>query len=153
PSNSFGASLTSTLAAGTYYLVVHSTGGYGNLGRYTVHGTVAAATTVPGSQLPPPTTTPSQPAGSSSAGTATTQVVDDGAAAFKSLGGWTTLTGVGYASDIKWSAAGSGGSSVWTFTGLAPGQYRVAATWTGSALNAVDAPFSMSDGTRLLSTV
>ena len=70
-----------------------------------------------------------------------------------SLGGWTTLTGIGYASDIRWSAAGSGAVSTWTFTGLTPGQYRVAATWTGSALNATDAPFSISDGNQSLSTV
>src|SRR4029453_6891247 len=35
PTNPLAASLSSTPAAGTYYLVVHSTGGYGNLGRYT----------------------------------------------------------------------------------------------------------------------
>jgi hypothetical protein len=80
-------------------------------------------------------------------------VVDNGAAAFTSLGSWTTLTGVGYASDIKWSAAGSGAASTWTFSGLTPGQYRLAATWTGSALNAVDAPFAILSDGRLLSTV
>src|SRR5262249_4351104 len=68
PSNSLGASLTSTLAAGTYYLVVHSSGGYGNLGRYTVHGSVGAAMAGAGSQPPPPSAAPSPPAGRSSAG-------------------------------------------------------------------------------------
>jgi hypothetical protein len=36
---------------------------------------------------------------------------------------------------------------------LAPGQYRLAATWLGSALNATDAPFAISSGSKLLSTV
>jgi hypothetical protein len=151
PSNTLGASLATALAAGTYYVVVHSSGGYGNLGRYALHGIVAAAGTVSGS--PPPPSTTQNPTTGSSSPTATSRVLDDGAAAFSALGGWTTLSGVGYASDIRWSGAGSGAASTWTFTGLAPGQYRVAATWTGSALNATDAPFTISDGSRALSTV
>ena len=39
------------------------------------------------------------------------------------------------------------------FTGLAPGQYRLAATWPGSALNANDAPFAISNAGKLLTTV
>src|SRR5207237_5710435 len=107
------ASLTATMASGTYYLVVHSSGGYGNLGRYALHGSVAGATSAPNSQ-PPPATTQNQPAGRTSPATATSHIVDDGAAAFMSLGGWTTLTGIGDASDIRWSAAGSGAVSTWT---------------------------------------
>jgi hypothetical protein len=152
PSNTLGASLATALAAGTYYLVVHASGGYGNLGRYALHGSIAAAGTVTGSQ-PPPSTTQNPPTGSTSPATVTGRVVDDGAAAFASLGGWTTLSGPGYASDIRWSGAGSGATSTWSFTGLAPGQYRLAATWTGSALNATDAPFTISDGTHVLSSV
>ena len=156
PANSFGASLMTTVAAGTYYLVVHSSGGYGDLGRYTLHGNIAAATTTPGSQPQPPTSPPQdQPEGESTPPpvTTTSRIVDDGTATFASAGSWNKLTGIGYASDTQWSAAGSGGTSTWTFAGLAPGQYRVAATWSGSALNAVDAPFSVSGGSRLLSTV
>ncbi len=154
--NTPGASLATNVAAGTYFLVVHSSGGYGNLGRYALHGNVVAATGIPIDQPPsqPPTpTTQNPPAGSTSTATTATRIIDDGTAAFTSLGGWQTLTGVGYGSDIRWSGAGSGATSAWTFTGLAPGQYRIAATWTGSALNATDAPFSISDGNRLLSTV
>src|SRR5205085_2277732 len=131
-------------------------GGYGNLGRYTLHGNIAAATTTPSSQ-PQPTSSPPlvQPAGEVAPSPATTnpRIVDDGTATFASAGSWNKLTGVGYASDTRWSAAGSGATSVWTFTGLAPGQYRLAATWSGSGLNAVDAPFSVLDGNRLLTTV
>jgi hypothetical protein len=44
PSNSFGASITATLSAGTYYLRVASHGNYGDVGSYTVRGTVASST-------------------------------------------------------------------------------------------------------------
>src|SRR5262245_23003516 len=57
PSTEFGASLTATVAAGTYYLVVRSSGGYGNLGRYSVHGTVPTpitTATTPSNPAPPP---------------------------------------------------------------------------------------------------
>ena len=40
PASSAGASLATVLASGTYYLAVHSSGGYGNLGSYTLTGTV-----------------------------------------------------------------------------------------------------------------
>ncbi|HEX5105711.1 MAG TPA: choice-of-anchor D domain-containing protein, partial [Pirellulaceae bacterium] len=40
PSASLGSSLATTLAAGTYYVAVHSSGGYGNLGTYTLSGSV-----------------------------------------------------------------------------------------------------------------
>lgn len=44
PANSFSASLARTLSAGTYYVLVRSSGGYGNVGQYTVSGTIAGAT-------------------------------------------------------------------------------------------------------------
>jgi hypothetical protein len=43
PGDSFGASLSRTLSAGTYYVMVHSSEGYGNVGQYTVSGTIAGA--------------------------------------------------------------------------------------------------------------
>lgn len=46
PSNSFGASITRTLAAGTYYLRVTSHGNYGDVGTYTVHGAVVGASAI-----------------------------------------------------------------------------------------------------------
>lgn len=149
---SYDAMLSRTLAAGTYYLVVRSSGGYGNLGRYTLSGTVATATTTPSSPTPAPTTPTTQPS-TTPVTTTTLRVVDDGTAAFAATGTWQTATGAGYASDIRSSAAGSGATSTWSFTGLAAGQYRLAATWLGSALNATDAPFAISSGSKLLSTV
>ncbi|WP_425615971.1 choice-of-anchor D domain-containing protein [Anatilimnocola sp. NA78] len=39
PTNSLSATLSSSLASGTYFVVVRSTGGYGNVGQYTLTGT------------------------------------------------------------------------------------------------------------------
>lgn len=47
PSGSLGASLSTTLTAGTYYLVARSVGDYGNAGQYTVTGSLPAAAAVP----------------------------------------------------------------------------------------------------------
>jgi fibronectin type 3 domain-containing protein len=46
PATSFGASITTTLAAGSYRLVVASQGNYGDLGQYTVSGTIVQAVPV-----------------------------------------------------------------------------------------------------------
>ena len=45
PSNSFGATITTTVGAGIYRLVVASGGGYGNVGQYTVSGTLQTPST------------------------------------------------------------------------------------------------------------
>ena len=47
PTNSFGASLTTTVSAGTFYLVARGTGAYGNIGQYTIAGTLPAQGTAP----------------------------------------------------------------------------------------------------------
>ena len=44
PSNSLNATITATVAAGEYRLVVRNTGEYGALGQYTVTGTIQAST-------------------------------------------------------------------------------------------------------------
>jgi hypothetical protein len=152
----FDASLSKTLAAGTYYLVVHSSGGYGNLGRYVLSGTISAAVATPSSQPPPsptPTTTPSPTPTTSTTTSSNAAIANDATAAFASAGAWTKLTGVGYSNNAQWSAAGSGTTATWTFSGLTPGQYQIAATWFGSALNATDAPFSIASGAQSLASV
>lgn len=153
---SFDASLSKVLAAGTYYVVVHSSGGYGNLGRYVLSGNISAAIATPTTQ-PPPTTTPTTTTSPSTTTSSTTSsnatIANDATAAFASAGPWTKLTGVGYSNNAQWSAAGSGATATWTFSGLAPGQYKISATWFGSALNATDAPFSISSGAQSLASV
>src|SRR5262249_48716566 len=43
PATSLGASITANLAPGQYFLAVRSHGEYGDVGQYTVTGTIAAA--------------------------------------------------------------------------------------------------------------
>lgn len=50
PTNSFGASIQTTLPAGTFYLMARGEGDYGNVGRYTINGSLAAT-----SDTTPPT--------------------------------------------------------------------------------------------------
>jgi hypothetical protein len=44
PTDSYGASISTTVSAGTYYLVAHSNGDYGDVGQYTITGTLPSAT-------------------------------------------------------------------------------------------------------------
>lgn len=44
PSTSFGASFTGTVVAGSYRVAVSSHGGYGDVGQYTISGTIAVPT-------------------------------------------------------------------------------------------------------------
>jgi fibronectin type 3 domain-containing protein len=46
PTDSFGASITATVAGGSYRLAVASHGHYGDVGQYTVGGTIVPSTTV-----------------------------------------------------------------------------------------------------------
>ncbi len=47
PGTSYGATLSHTLGAGTFYLVARGTGDYGNMGRYAITGTVPAPAPAP----------------------------------------------------------------------------------------------------------
>jgi hypothetical protein len=47
PGASLGASLSQVVGAGTYYLVARGMGDYGDMGRYTISGTVPAAASAP----------------------------------------------------------------------------------------------------------
>jgi hypothetical protein len=254
PATLLGSSLATTLAAGTYYVAVHSTGGYGNLGTYTLSGsvpggsggggggetqtpeisasvsgtavadggTVSFGTTTVGAPVSRTITitntgggtlnltalSTAMPAGftlvsnigstalgagqstsftvrlnATAAGTfggaisltnsdsdespynltlsgsvttaaaPTVRYIDNGAAGFTTTGTWFRTTGVGRESDVHWTIKGTGSSaSTWTFTGLTPGVYRVSATWPGSVNYAVDAPFSVYNGSQLLGT-
>jgi hypothetical protein len=91
---------------------------------------------------------------SSPAPAPTTQILDNGSAGFTTSGAWQRSTGVGYASDTHWIASGATSSTAtWSFSNLAPGQYRLAATWPASRLYATDAPFSVLNGSQKLGTV
>jgi fibronectin type 3 domain-containing protein len=44
PADSFGAAITTSLAAGSYRVAISSTGGYGNVGQYSLNGAVTTPT-------------------------------------------------------------------------------------------------------------
>ncbi len=82
------------------------------------------------------------------------QIIDDGDAAFAAVGEWAHWTGQGFESDIDESLPGNGAdTATWTFTGLMPGLYRVAATWTHYVNRASNAPFTILDDVTPLTTV
>ncbi len=81
-------------------------------------------------------------------------IIDDGDAGFNLTGAnWGTSSGVGYAGDIRWNAAGGGAETATWTTNLAPGTYQVAVTWKSGTNRATNAPFTVLDGTNPLATV
>jgi hypothetical protein len=81
------------------------------------------------------------------------QIIDNGDAGFQIVSGsWGTAL-AGYQGDLRYAAAGGGGSRAeWTLA-VSPGAYRVSATWIANSNRATDAPFSVFDGPTLLAAV
>jgi len=100
------------------------------------------------------------------AGAASLEVVDDDATILYLDNGSDGFTadpsfksrplGAAYGSDIHYQRGG-GGEATWTFTGLAEGEYLVAATWANkydNKYNSEKVPFSVTNGSdNLLSTL
>ena len=82
------------------------------------------------------------------------QILDDGGAGFSTSGsGWSVATNQGHQSDVRYSEAGNGSdTATWTFT-VAPGRYRVSATWTPYFNRATNSPYTVLDGATPLGTV
>ncbi|MEZ6147911.1 MAG: right-handed parallel beta-helix repeat-containing protein [Planctomycetaceae bacterium] len=76
-------------------------------------------------------------------------IIDDGDAGFATTIGWNApASGLGRDGDLRNAASGDGSKvATWTFSGLTPGDYQVAATWFAYTNRATDAPFSILDGT------
>jgi len=70
-------------------------------------------------------------------------VRDDGyATGYSDSGNLQLWTGQGFQSDVREAALGGAAqSATWTFTGLAPGTYRVSATWTPFSNRATNANY------------
>ena len=82
------------------------------------------------------------------------QTLDDGETGFASSAGWQSYAGAGYESDMHFKQSGSGSeAATWTFTGLAPGQYRVWTTWVPFSNRVTNAPYTILDGSMALQTV
>ncbi len=76
------------------------------------------------------------------------RVIDNADQGFSTTGIWTPFNGQGFDNDLHFSDAGNGSDvATWTFAGLAPGRYRVSATWSAHANRATNAPFTILDGT------
>lgn len=81
------------------------------------------------------------------------QIIDNGDAGFAAVGEWSRWTGQGYENDIHESLPGIGADvASWAFTGLVPGTYRVAATWSVYTNRATNAPFTILDAATPLTT-
>ena len=87
--------------------------------------------------------------------------VDDAggsAGGYARSGPWTSYAGLGYEGDHS-AAVGVGAAgpatatATWTFSGLAPGRYRVLATWVPADNRATDAPFTVGAGGAAPATV
>src|SRR5262249_29387262 len=78
------------------------------------------------------------------------RVIDDGAPGFSATAGFVPVSGRGFQNDVHRAAAGTGSEvAAWTFL-LEPGTYRVSVTWTASGNQAINAPFTVLDGTTAL---
>ncbi len=75
--------------------------------------------------------------------------IDDTMPGFRAIGNWATnANSLAYSGQFHSAAAGQGADqSIWTFSGLAPGQYQVLATWVPFGNRATNAPFTAADGT------
>ncbi|MDA0281813.1 MAG: choice-of-anchor D domain-containing protein [Planctomycetota bacterium] len=72
----------------------------------------------------------------------------DGPTAFSTVGSYSVFTGFGRNNSFEAAFAGDGSSvATWSFTGLTPGVYNVAATWTDYINRADDAPYTITDST------
>ena len=81
------------------------------------------------------------------------QIIDDGGAGFVTTGAWGVGTRSGFQGDHRFSSPGSGAATAtWTFD-VAPGQYRVSASWKGGLNRATNSPFTISDGGNPFATV
>ncbi len=95
------------------------------------------------------------PAASPTSGT----VINATEAGFTTVGSWTTLSNTGYKQlGVKY-ADGTDGAKIgtWTFTGLTPGDYRVAVQWTNYTTHnqghSLTAQYKVYDNASLLDTV
>src|SRR5262249_46210619 len=83
-----------------------------------------------------------------------TAIADDGdATGFSTTGSRTLWTGVGFHNQGHQGTPGTGSDkATWTFA-VAPGTYKVAATWAPHPNRADNAPYTVLDGSTSLGTV
>ncbi|MCE9553963.1 MAG: hypothetical protein K8T91_11390 [Planctomycetes bacterium] len=122
-----------------------TTTGSTTTGGTTTTGTTTGTTTTGTTTGTTSTTTGGSTTGSTPCTVGFGQLVDDAAAT--PVGTWTPFTGGGYNNNFRYIPGGSGSNSVtYQFTGLNPGQYQVAATWSASTSWALSTPYIVTGG-------
>jgi subtilisin family serine protease len=77
--------------------------------------------------------------------------LDDSGAGFSASASWTAFGGDGWQGTLHYRMAGTGGDpATWTFSGVAPGRYKVSVTWSPYANRAPDATYTVTNGTTAL---
>ncbi len=89
--------------------------------------------------------------GGGGSGSNSVTVIDDGQAGFTTKGAWKKYTGAGNGADRMIANKGTGTSqATWQFNGLAPGRYRISATWVADKTLATNARYEVRSGSKLL---
>jgi hypothetical protein len=128
PAATLGASLATTLAAGTYYVAVHSSGGYGNLGTYTLTGSVPGGSGGGGGGGGGGGQTPSPEISASVSGTA---VADGGTVSFG-----TTNVGAPVSRTITITNTGTGTLNLTALSTTMPAGFTLTSNIGSTALGA-----------------
>ena len=84
------------------------------------------------------------------------RIIDNDDPGYSQVGHFRRTTAEGYLGDERTAETyGDGGTNVarWTFSGVTPGWYRVAATWIPGANRATDASYRVLDGTTPITPV
>ncbi|HAC63598.1 MAG TPA: hypothetical protein DCF68_08675, partial [Cyanothece sp. UBA12306] len=75
------------------------------------------------------------------------QIIDNGDSGFSTVGNWTHFRGQGFDDDVDYRDPGNGSNqAIWNFSGLVPGIYQIAATWTENINRATNAPYTIEGG-------
>ncbi|ADV63588.1 hypothetical protein Isop_3023 [Isosphaera pallida ATCC 43644] len=81
------------------------------------------------------------------------QLADNDDSSFQTTG-FTRYAGSGFHGSLHAAPSGNGqAEAVWTFSGLTPGTYRLAATWTAQINRATNAPFTIRSGSNLIASI
>ena len=82
-----------------------------------------------------------------------TLIIDDGDAGFTNVGEWISYSLEGFQGDIHYSNLGVGNNVASWGVDVAPGQYRVASTWTPLNNRATNAPYTLRDDGTAVGTI
>jgi len=135
PVDDITASISTTLPAGTYSVMIDGVGArtlsdgysdYGSLGQYIITGSIPDDTSVPPTPL--------------------VRIMDNGDPGYSTSGNWWRYGSAGRDGDWDYAIKSTGtGTATWTFNNLTPGQYRVSTTYGANAAFASNAQYTIRD--------